>query len=262
MSKNNRNNTLQQALELLDDGSEIEKYVKGGSITSETTISEIDSLLGITATFNKKLGNVLQNSPDALKGLEMLKNELEKELNSKNGITISLTPKQPSNLIAQSILKEGYYRTLIGEVDLKLSRFTNLLLETDIASNSAYTHSLYIQYLVTGIALASFLPILTTKAEEITNVNNFESIIFENPTQILGWLYKLGILDLIVNKTDKNYSKAGRIVESFTKISWEMSRKTIQAIYSPREDNKKNHPLNNPDNVIFIEALITKYKLK
>lgn len=262
MENNNNANKLQQALESLDDSSEIEKYVKVGSITSESTLSEIDSLLGITATFNKKLDKVLQNGPDALKGLEMLKTEVEQELISTNSEPLLKLPNQVSYSLAHHILLKGYNMTLKGEIETKLSNFTSLLVKTDTKTNMAYTHSVYIKNLVMGIAIANFLPVLETETAALKQANNFTSIKFENNTQILGWLHKLGVLELVLEKANGNYTKAGRIVESFTAINDSTVRKAMEALYKPTESNRKNSPLTNAENSMFIESLCNKYKIQ
>ncbi|MBL0282283.1 MAG: hypothetical protein IPQ11_18375 [Bacteroidetes bacterium] len=192
----------------------------------------------------------------------MIKKEVEQELISTNREPLLKLPNQVSNSNEHRILLEGYTMTLKGEIETKLFNYSYLLVKTDNKTNLVYTHSTYIRNLVKGIAIANFLSVLETEAATLNEANNLTSIKFENNTQILGWLHKLGVLKLILEKANGNYTKAGSIVESFTTINDSTVRKAMEALYKPTESNKKNDPLNNPENSMFIELLSKKYKIQ
>lgn len=88
---------------------------------------------------------------------------------------------------------------------------------------------------------------------------------YKTEAQKISWLYELGILECILkickNGETYNWRNAGNIIHSFTGINAETARKMLQAIYQENEGNKKNNPLNNPENKLFVTEMSSKFKL-
>ena len=89
-------------------------------------------------------------------------------------------------------------------------------------------------------------------------------VVYKNQIQRIAVLNELGVLEFILNKykTDNafNYSKAAKIIESFTGINAEHTRTSLEAIFKFKDVNDSGHPLKNEENRKFIEQ--TKKKLK
>jgi hypothetical protein len=89
---------------------------------------------------------------------------------------------------------------------------------------------------------------------------------YKSETQKIAWLYELGIIEYLLDKCKNdetfNWRRTANILNSITGINPETIRKTIQAIYLPNEGNKKNNPLNNPDNRFFLQTMSAKFKLE
>jgi|GEM_PF-5565006 len=96
------------------------------------------------------------------------------------------------------------------------------------------------------------------------NSENEFSPEFKTKTQKLAWLHELGILKAVLDRCREqetyNWSKAARIIQSFTEIKDHTIRKALMAIYQP-ETNQKNNPLNNPDNKLFVSEMKNKFGL-
>jgi hypothetical protein len=88
---------------------------------------------------------------------------------------------------------------------------------------------------------------------------------FKNGAQIITWLYELGVLDTILNKCKEgetyNLRRTANVINSFTQINLETIRQDLAAIYKPSDANKKNNPLNNPDNIKWVVDMAVKFKL-
>ncbi len=88
---------------------------------------------------------------------------------------------------------------------------------------------------------------------------------YKTQAQKLAWLYKLGVLQTILNQCKEgetyNYTRAANIIHSFTEINIDTIRQGMRAIYQPNENNNKNNPLNNPDNKLFVANMTEKFKL-
>ncbi|MEO6707600.1 MAG: hypothetical protein ABIN04_17305, partial [Ginsengibacter sp.] len=86
---------------------------------------------------------------------------------------------------------------------------------------------------------------------------------YKSIAQKIAWLHELGILQTVLEKCNYNYYKAANIIQSFTdlNIKHDTIRKQLEAIFKPNDGNKKNNPLNNPDNLLFISEMKGKFKL-
>lgn len=84
---------------------------------------------------------------------------------------------------------------------------------------------------------------------------------FKRETQKITWLYELGILQTVLQKCNNNYYRTANIIQSFTDLKTDTIRKGLEAIFKPNDGNKKNNPLNNPNNLLFLSEMRRKYKL-
>ncbi len=122
-------------------------------------------------------------------------------------------------------------------------------------------------YVCEGYLRAKQVEFLRGKEREI-NIPNFENRTeslpeyqFKTIAQKIAWLHELGILELILQKANDNYYIAANIIHSYTDLKTDTIRKGLEAIYKPNEKNRKNNPLNNPDNRLFIDEMKRKFKL-
>lgn len=118
-----------------------------------------------------------------------------------------------------------------------------------------------------GYLRAKQVEFLRGKEREI-NTPNFENRTeslpeyqFKTNTQKIAWLHELGILQPILKRANDNYYIAANIIHSFTDLKPDTIRKALEAMYKPNEKNKKNNPLNNSDNLLFIAQMKRKFKL-
>lgn len=89
---------------------------------------------------------------------------------------------------------------------------------------------------------------------------------YNSEAQKIAWLYKLDVLSTILEKCKNgdgsyNWNRSAKVINSFTGINIDTIRKSLMAIYNPGTDNDKNNPLNNPENLLFISEMASKFKL-
>lgn len=84
---------------------------------------------------------------------------------------------------------------------------------------------------------------------------------FKSIAQKIIWLHELGILKMVLEKSNHNYYKAANIIQSFTDLKVDTVRKGLEAIFKPNAGNEKNNPLNNPENNLFVSEMVKKFKL-
>jgi hypothetical protein len=89
---------------------------------------------------------------------------------------------------------------------------------------------------------------------------------FKSSVQKVAWLYDLGILqqvlELCKEGNSHNFTKAGNIIESFTGIlAKNIIIPALRAIFLQEDPTNRNHPLKNPENVLFLQQMRLKFKL-
>lgn len=108
-----------------------------------------------------------------------------------------------------------------------------------------------------------FISDMATK--EFSTIEPLPEYEFKRDIQKMAWLNELGILKPILERCKEggsyNYYRAVNVIQSFTDISKDAIKNALEAIFKPNEGNKKNHPLNNPKNKLFVSEMIEKFKL-
>lgn len=124
-------------------------------------------------------------------------------------------------------------------------------------------------YYLTGYIKAFYVSYLESIELQKENKNLDENLAIStnsNIVQKMAWLNELGILNLIAerckNENVINYTKAGKLIASFTDIEADTARKCMDALFNPYTTNPNNNPTKNPENRLYVSDLLKKYRLE